>query len=164
MCSNVWLLRHLADRYTSFFALTCHPSLSSHKQPNGKGKGPAIPSTSTQQAGEASESPDPSRVGSSRPATSTTTLPSSSSAVPLPTSWPQAYPHGPGYHNLGNTCFLNSVLQSLTHTAPLVACLMGESYHSAKTCAFRDVRTSGLTLGLLTHFPCFCARHRQAVG
>jgi ubiquitin carboxyl-terminal hydrolase 36/42 len=75
---------------------------------NGKGKGVANGQTSSTQSGP--------------------------SSVPLPMNWPQPYPVGPGYHNLGNTCFLNSTLQALTHTPPLVACLMGDMHHSPTKC------------------------------
>ena len=42
--------------------------------------------------------------------------------------WPKIRPVGAGLVNLGNTCFLNSTLQCLIYTAPLVNYLMSEDH------------------------------------
>ncbi|GAA99001.1 uncharacterized protein L969DRAFT_76895 [Mixia osmundae IAM 14324] len=49
-------------------------------------------------------------------------------------SWPRRVRVGPGFNNVGNTCFLNSALQVLVHTAPLVSALTGTHWHSERTC------------------------------
>jgi len=43
--------------------------------------------------------------------------------------WPETSRVGAGLANLGNTCFLNSTLQCLTHTAPLVNYLRSSGHH-----------------------------------
>ncbi len=43
-------------------------------------------------------------------------------------NWTAARRIGPGIQNLGNTCFLNSVLQCLTYTAPFANYVLSKEH------------------------------------
>lgn len=48
--------------------------------------------------------------------------------------WPKVFSIGPGFRNLGNTCFFNSVLQCITYTAPLASHFLGPKAHNSSNC------------------------------
>lgn len=55
--------------------------------------------------------------------------------------WKNVRRVGPGLFNLGNTCFLNSVIQVLTYTPPLVNYLATQEH--SKTCKLSFIKKGG---------------------
>ncbi|PLW54392.1 hypothetical protein PCANC_04794 [Puccinia coronata f. sp. avenae] len=70
---------------------------------------------------------------------------SHSVATQVATSWIRPQPIGPGFHNTGNTCFLNATLQALVHTPALAIGLMDRNEHSPESCGLaRDKKFCAL--------------------
>lgn len=112
---------------------------------------PAAGSSSLPNGTSASTSASPVASTSKQPYTNG--LPTPPPSVPVPaastfgrgsslfppidtnTSWPKQYPVGAGLNNLGNTCFLNSALQVLLHTPPLLRYLESSQHPAENNCA-----------------------------
>ncbi|KXN86131.1 Ubiquitin carboxyl-terminal hydrolase 36 [Leucoagaricus sp. SymC.cos] len=73
--------------------------------------------------------------------------PAPSSHTPtIDLAWPETCDRAVGLHNTGNTCFLNSALQCLLHTPPLLRAVIAHSKDKCRAgdrfcmvCAFRQV-------------------------
>jgi hypothetical protein len=109
---------------------------------------PSRPTLAASSPSLSSPAPIPSRSAPDRdppvagPSTSSTPSPSSPPSQPaagaIPLSWPQACRVGPGFNNVGNTCFLNATMQALVHTPPMVTALLSSKIHAPGSCPCLD--------------------------
>ncbi|KAF8204736.1 cysteine proteinase [Pholiota molesta] len=117
-----------------------------------EGKYEAINASPKIPKAELNDTPKPtSSMSSATKAAPTPSRPTGAKAVslhstPIDLSWPQTCSRGTGLYNSGNTCFLNSALQCLLHTPPLLKLLIVHKKEDCRvssgfcmTCGLRQV-------------------------
>ena len=75
-------------------------------------------------------------------------------------SWPQTCGRGQGLHNTGNTCFLNSALQCLLHTPPLLRLLFAHKDDCKCTTLYKKLRELNSGSGKVKNSFCMCCSMR----
>ncbi|TFK68203.1 cysteine proteinase [Pluteus cervinus] len=108
---------------------------------------PETPTASTSTA-TSPHKQSPSAPPTSTPSKATTSLYTGG----IDTSWPAQFSRGSGLYNNGNTCFLNSALQCLLHTPPLLRVLLSHTKDNCRVdkpfcmiCSLRQVTVTAHT-------------------
>ncbi|KAH8926491.1 cysteine proteinase [Atractiella rhizophila] len=100
--------------------------------------GPELPVASTSKQ---TLSPPPSPPSSPVPASLSPFSTRLHTSTPLSLQWPNTpLKSAPGLHNAGNTCFVNSILQPLLHTPPLIDALVVKGMHEMGKCRKENTR------------------------